>query len=46
LPIAGEVLTSHVRSIDTPSRPVSYAGKVPAAEDVRSKPAVLIGLTS
>jgi mRNA interferase MazF len=46
LPISGEVLTSHVRSIDTLARPVSYAGKVSAAilADVRSKLAALIGL--
>ena len=41
-----EILTSHVRSIDTRVRPVSHAGKVPVAilEDVRRKLAVLIGL--
>jgi mRNA interferase MazF len=46
LAVSGEVLTSHVRSIDTLARPVVYAGKVPAAilEDVRSKLAALIGL--
>ena len=46
LPVSGEVLTSHVRSIDTLARAVVYAGKVPAAtlEDVRSKLAALIGL--
>ena len=45
-PIVGEVLTSHVRSIDTLARPVSYAGKVSAAilADVRSKLAALIGI--
>jgi mRNA interferase MazF len=26
LPIAGEILTSHIRSIDTHSRPIRYAG--------------------
>ncbi len=26
LPVAGEILTSHVRSIDTLARPVHYAG--------------------
>jgi mRNA interferase MazF len=26
LPVVGEVLTSHIRSIDTQARPVSYAG--------------------
>jgi mRNA interferase MazF len=31
LPVAGEILTSHVRSIDTLARPVRYAGAaVPA----------------
>ena len=46
LPVAGEILASHVRSIDTLARPVSYAGKVPAAilDDVRSKLSALIGL--
>ena len=46
LPVSGEVLTGHVRSIDTLARPISYAGKVPAEilEDVRSKLAALIGL--
>jgi mRNA interferase MazF len=46
LPISGEVLTSHVRSIDVLARPIVFAGKVPAAvlDDVRSKLAALIGL--
>jgi mRNA interferase MazF len=47
LPVSGEVLTSHVRSIDTLARPISYAGAgVPTAtlDDVRSKLAALIGL--
>jgi mRNA interferase MazF len=46
LPIAGEVLTAHVRSIDLRARPVVFAGKVPdpVLEDVRVKLAVLIGL--
>lgn len=26
LPIAGEILTSHIRSIDTVARPIRYAG--------------------
>ena len=26
LPLAGEVLTSHIRSIDTAARPIRYAG--------------------
>src|SRR6267142_547421 len=47
LPISGEILTSHVRSIDTVARPISYAGAaVPTAtlEEVRGKLATLIGL--
>lgn len=47
LPVSGEILTSHVRSIDTLARPISYAGAgVPAAtlDEVRSKLAALIGL--
>ena len=46
LPVAGEVLTSHVRSIDTMARPVAFAGAaVPEAvlDEVRAKLAVLIG---
>src|SRR5712671_474156 len=26
LPVAGEILTSHIRSIDTQARPIRYAG--------------------
>lgn len=40
LPVAGEILVSHIRSIDTEARPVRYAGAaVPAAiaELVRAK---------
>ena len=40
LPVAGEILTSHVRSIDTLARPVRYAGAaVPAdvARQVRAR---------
>jgi mRNA interferase MazF len=40
LPIAGEILVSHVRSIDTQARPVRYAGaSVPTdiAQLVRAK---------
>ena len=47
LSVSGEILTSHVRSIATVARPISYAGAtVPAAtlDDARSKLAVLIGL--
>jgi mRNA interferase MazF len=47
LTVSGEILTSHIRSIDTLARPIRFAGaEVPAAslEDVRSKLAALIGL--
>jgi mRNA interferase MazF len=47
LPVAGEILTSHVRSIGTLARPISYAGAtVPAAtlDEVRAKLTALIGL--
>ena len=40
LPVAGEILISHVRSIDTLARPIRYAGaSVPAAvaTEVRAK---------
>jgi mRNA interferase MazF len=46
LPVAGEILTSHVRSIDTEARPVAFAGSGVPAEvlaDVRAKLAALIG---
>jgi mRNA interferase MazF len=46
LPVSGEILTGHVRSIDTLARPIVYAGAaVPAVvlDDVRNKLAVLIG---
>src|SRR5437016_5846779 len=32
LPIEGEILTSHIRSIDTEARPVRYAGAAVPAE--------------
>jgi mRNA interferase MazF len=47
LPIEGEVLTSHVRSIDTQARPIRYAAAaVPAAvlAEARAKLAALIGV--
>ena len=47
LPVSGEILTSHVRSIDTLARPIRYAGAgVPAVilDEVRTKLAPLIGL--
>lgn len=46
LPIAGEVLTSHVRSIDTAGRRIAYAGGgVPSEvlDEARAKLATLIG---
>jgi mRNA interferase MazF len=49
LPVAGEVLTSHVRSIDTLARPVRYAGgSVPDATlaEARGKLAALCGMTA
>lgn len=48
LPVAGEILTSHARSVDTMARPIAYAGgRVPAAilADARAKLAALIGLS-
>ena len=47
LAVSGEVLTSHVRSIDTLARPIRRAGDaVPAAVllEVRAKLAVLCGI--
>jgi mRNA interferase MazF len=47
LPIGGEILTSHVCSIDTLARPISFAGAVvpsPLLAEVRGKLAALIGL--
>ncbi len=47
LPVAGEILTSHVRSIDTIARPISATGSsVPATvlADVRAKLAALLGI--
>lgn len=48
LPIEGEVLISHVRSIDTTARPVMAAGAtVPPAvlAEARGKLAALLGIT-
>lgn len=45
--VAGEILTSHVRSIDTLARPIAYAGTsvAPAVlAEVRAKLAALLGL--
>lgn len=46
LALAGEILTSHVRSIDTLARPIRYAGATPPAilDEARAKLAALIGL--
>ena len=47
LPIAGEILTSHVRSIDALTRPVRPVGATVPGEtlaDVRAKLAVLVGI--
>lgn len=46
LPVSGEILTSHVRSIDTLARAIGYVGRAPpeVLDDVRSKLAALIGL--
>lgn len=49
LPVSGEILTSHVRSIDTLARLISYAGAAVPAEilhEVRMKLAALIGLAA
>ena len=48
LPVSGEILTSHVRSIDTGARPIAYAGAAVPAEtlkEVRAKLAVLLGFS-
>jgi mRNA interferase MazF len=45
LPVAGEILLSHIRSIDTQARPVRYAGAavpVAVAQLVRAKLNALI----
>ncbi|MGE5505503.1 MAG: type II toxin-antitoxin system PemK/MazF family toxin [Actinomycetota bacterium] len=45
--VAGEILTSHVRSIDTLARPILFAGgrvPQPVLDEVRAKLAALIGL--
>jgi len=46
LPVAGEILTGQVRSIDTLARPIAFTGaRVAAAvlDDVRAKLVALIG---
>jgi mRNA interferase MazF len=35
LPITGEILTSHIRSIDTTARPIHYAGAAVPSEIAR-----------
>jgi mRNA interferase MazF len=48
LPVKGEILTSHVRSIDTLARSIAYAGaSVPPAvlAETRAKLAALQGMT-
>jgi mRNA interferase MazF len=46
LSVAGEILNSHVRSIDTTARPIGFAGRAPAAvlAEVRAKLAALMGI--
>lgn len=47
LPIKGEILTSHVRSIDALARPIRYAGVTVSQAtlaEVRAKLAVLSGI--
>ena len=47
LPIRGDILTSHVRSIDVAARPIATAGASVSPEtlmEVRSKLAVLLGI--
>ena len=47
LAVAGEILASHVRSIDTFARPIAFAGSAvpaPILEDVRAKLAALLGI--
>jgi mRNA interferase MazF len=47
LPVSGEILTSHIRSIDTRARPISYAGAsigASLADEVRAKLDVFIAI--
>ena len=46
LPVSGEILTGHVRSIDLRARPIVFAGRVPdpVLEEVRGKLAALLGM--
>ncbi len=46
-PIRGEILLSHLRSIDTEARPLKFAGAAVAAkvaQDVREKLSLLIAM--
>ena len=46
--VDGEILTSHIRSIDALSRPIRFTGSTVAAEiliEVRAKLAVLVGIS-
>jgi mRNA interferase MazF len=48
LPIAGEILSAHVRSIDVAARGIAFAGsRVPPASlaEIRAKVAALMGLS-
>jgi mRNA interferase MazF len=48
LPLGGEILTSHVRSIDALARPVRYAGAAvpqPTLAEVRAKLAILCAIS-
>lgn len=46
LPIEGEILTGHLRSIDTMARPMVFAGVVPfeVLQDLRARLATLLGI--
>jgi len=47
LPVSGEILVSHVRSIDTPTRPIAALGaRVPSAilAEARAKLAASMGI--
>jgi mRNA interferase MazF len=47
LPITGEILTSHIRSIDADGRPIRFSGTRVSAEvmsELRAKLAVLLGI--
>jgi mRNA interferase MazF len=48
LPVAGEILTAHVRSIDARAHAIRYAGVVPATvlAEARAKLAALCGISA